>query len=51
MGVSTLKSEIEAGNIALTGDKTLARSMQDWLCLSPFAKEKSRVEKREHMRV
>ena len=43
MGVSTLKSEIEAGNIAVTGDKAVARSMQEWLCLSPFAKEKSRV--------
>ena len=43
MGVSTLKAEIEAGNIALTGDKAVARSMHGWLGLSPFAKEKSRV--------
>jgi DNA-binding HxlR family transcriptional regulator len=43
MGVSTLKAEIEAGNITLTGDKAVARSMQQWLGLSPFAAEKSRV--------
>ena len=43
MGVSTLKAEIETGNIALTGDKAIARSMHGWLGLSPFAKEKSRV--------
>ncbi|HVG50859.1 MAG TPA: helix-turn-helix domain-containing protein [Xanthobacteraceae bacterium] len=43
MGASTLKSEIAAGNIELTGDKAIARSMDSWLGLSPFAKEKSRV--------
>jgi DNA-binding HxlR family transcriptional regulator len=43
MGVSTLKAEIEAGNIELSGDKAVARSMQEWLGLSVFAREKSRV--------
>jgi DNA-binding HxlR family transcriptional regulator len=43
MGLSTLKSEIEAGKIELIGDKALARSMQTWLGLSAFASEKSRV--------
>ena len=43
MGVSTLKAEIEAGNIELTGEKAIARSMHEWLGLSPFAKEKRRV--------
>jgi DNA-binding HxlR family transcriptional regulator len=43
MGVSTLKAEIEAGNIELTGEKAIARSMQAWLGLSPFAKEQRRV--------
>ena len=43
MGFSTLKTEIDAGRIQLTGDKTVARSMHQWLGLSPFAKEKSRV--------
>jgi DNA-binding HxlR family transcriptional regulator len=43
MGVSTLKTEIEAGDIVLTGDKAVARSMHGWLGLSAFANEKSRV--------
>ena len=43
MGISTLKAEIAAGNIDVTGDKTLARSMHQWLGLSPFAGEKSRL--------
>jgi DNA-binding HxlR family transcriptional regulator len=43
MGISTLKAEIEAGNIELTGDKALAHSMHAWLGLSPFASEKSRI--------
>jgi DNA-binding HxlR family transcriptional regulator len=43
MGVATLQAEIDAGNIALTGDQAVARSMHGWLGLSPFAKEKSRV--------
>jgi DNA-binding HxlR family transcriptional regulator len=43
MGVSSLKAEIDAGNIVLAGDKALSRSMQQWLGLSPFAKEKSRL--------
>jgi DNA-binding HxlR family transcriptional regulator len=43
MGISTLKAEIEAGNIEVTGDRAVARSMHAWLGLSPFAAEKSRV--------
>jgi DNA-binding HxlR family transcriptional regulator len=43
MGHTTLKAEIEAGTIALTGDKTIARSMHGWLGLSVFAKEKTRL--------
>lgn len=43
MGISTLKNELEAGNITLTGDKAVARSMHHWLGLSPFAKEKRQV--------
>jgi DNA-binding HxlR family transcriptional regulator len=43
MGMSTLKAEIDAGNIVLTGDKVLARTMNTWLGLSSFAAEKSRV--------
>ena len=43
MGLSTVDKEVKAGNIDLTGDPAIARSMQKWLGLSPFAKEKSRV--------
>jgi DNA-binding HxlR family transcriptional regulator len=42
MGITTLKAETEAGNIELTGDKALARSMQNWLGLSSFATERKR---------
>jgi hypothetical protein len=43
MGLSSVKKEIEDGEIDLIGNENLARSMQQWLGLSPFAKEKSRV--------
>lgn len=43
MGLSTVQKEIDAGHMELIGDRTIARSMQQWLGLSPFAKEKSRV--------
>jgi hypothetical protein len=42
MGLSTVEKEIEARQIELIGDKNIAKSMQTWLGLSPFAKEKSR---------
>ena len=38
MGHSTLKSEVDAGKIELTGDKAIANSMNEWLGLSPLAK-------------
>ncbi len=43
MGLSTVEKEIRAGQVELIGDKAIAQSMQQWLGLSPFAKEKSRV--------
>jgi DNA-binding HxlR family transcriptional regulator len=43
MGMTTVKKEMAAGSIELIGDKQIAQSMQQWLGLSPFAKEKSRV--------
>jgi DNA-binding HxlR family transcriptional regulator len=43
MGMTTVKKEMAAGQIELIGDKQIAQSMQQWLGLSPFAKEKSRV--------
>jgi DNA-binding HxlR family transcriptional regulator len=42
MGHTTLKAEIDAGTVVLTGDRAIARSMQSWLGLSKFAKEQGR---------
>lgn len=44
MGVSTVQKEVDSGTLDLAGDPKIARSMQKWLGLSPFAKEKSRVD-------
>lgn len=44
MGISQLSTEVEAGNIQLTGDKTIARSIHQWLALSPFAKAQRAVK-------
>jgi DNA-binding HxlR family transcriptional regulator len=43
MGFSTVAAEIAAGNLELIGDREIAKSMQEWLGLSPFAKEERRV--------
>jgi DNA-binding HxlR family transcriptional regulator len=43
MGLTTVRAEVQAGHLKLTGDPDLKRSMQTWLGLSPFAKEKKRV--------
>lgn len=43
MGMTTVKAELDAGRMELSGDKMLARSMQHWLGLSPFAKEKRKA--------
>jgi DNA-binding HxlR family transcriptional regulator len=37
MGFAKLTSEVEAGHIQLTGNKDVAKSMQQWLGLSAFA--------------
>lgn len=42
MGLTSVQAELDAGRLELSGDKMLARSMQQWLGHSPFAKEKSR---------
>ena len=39
MGHATLKAEVDAGRLDVAGDRLIARSMQSWLGLSPFAKE------------
>jgi DNA-binding HxlR family transcriptional regulator len=43
MGFSTVAKEVDAGQVELIGDAEISKSMQRWLGLSPFAKEKSRV--------
>lgn len=43
MGLTSLSTEVEAHRISLDGDPALARSMRDWLGLSPFAREQRRV--------
>lgn len=42
MGLSTVEQEMKSRQIELIGDKDIAKSMQTWLGLSPFAKEKNR---------
>ena len=43
MGLTTVATEIRSERLTLTGDADLSRSMQAWLGLSPFAREKKRV--------
>jgi DNA-binding HxlR family transcriptional regulator len=43
MGIAKLRGEIDAGNLELDGDPSIADAMHKWLGLSPFAKETSRV--------
>lgn len=41
MGITSVRAEIDAGRVELDGDPLLARSIQQWLGLSPFAKERN----------
>jgi hypothetical protein len=43
MGVTTVSKEILDGQLELTGTRELCHSMQQWLGLSPFAKEKKQI--------
>ena len=43
MGLTTVAKEVEADRLELLGDATLRKSMQTWLGLSPFAKERKLV--------
>lgn len=43
MGITTVRKEMDDGQLEIHGDKAIASAMQEWLGLSPFAKEKSRV--------
>lgn len=40
MGVDTVRAAVASRRMILTGDRQLASSMQTWLGLSPFAKER-----------
>jgi len=43
MGLTTVKRESESGDLEIEGDRSLARSMQQWLGLSPFAHQARRT--------
>jgi DNA-binding HxlR family transcriptional regulator len=43
MGLTDVTHEIDAGRLRVDGDPAIARAMQAWLGLSPFAKEVRRV--------
>jgi DNA-binding HxlR family transcriptional regulator len=43
MGLTTIEAEAERGHVRAQGDRGLAKSMQAWLGLSPFAQERKRV--------
>ncbi len=43
MGLTNVMHEVGAGRLSLDGDPAIARAMQAWLGLSPFAKEVRRV--------
>ncbi len=43
MGISTIKAESANGALDVSGEPAIASAMQEWLGLSPFAKEKSRL--------
>lgn len=44
MGGATVRGEMEEGRLHLDGDALIARSMQHWLGLSPFARERGGSE-------
>jgi hypothetical protein len=50
MGVAKTRQEIEAGNLELDGDRSIAAGIQEWLGLSPFAKEQNRTRTPEQAR-
>jgi DNA-binding HxlR family transcriptional regulator len=43
MGLDSVRAALRDDRVKLTGDKTLASNMQQWLGLSPFAKERKMV--------
>jgi hypothetical protein len=45
MGIATVRAEMAQGRLELDGDPEMASSMQQWLGLSPFARERPRAGK------
>jgi DNA-binding HxlR family transcriptional regulator len=43
MGISPVRQEVQAGRLELLGDLQVAKTMQQWLGLSPFATEPRRL--------
>ena len=43
MGLDTVSKAISNDRLVLTGDKAVAKSMQNWLGLSPFAVQEKQV--------
>jgi DNA-binding HxlR family transcriptional regulator len=43
MGITTVAKEVDCGHLDIQGDRKISAAMQQWLGLSPFAKEKSRL--------
>ena len=43
MGLTTVQKELQADRLELLGDAKLGKSMQTWLGLSPFAKERKQA--------
>ena len=43
MGMTTIREETGKGKLQIDGDPKLARSMQEWLGLSAFAREPKRA--------
>jgi hypothetical protein len=43
MGLTSVRSEVDAGRMHLTGNEKLKGAIQQWLGLSPFALEKKLV--------
>lgn len=44
MGISSVRQAVDEHKLDLDGDRTVSRHMQQWLGLSPFAKERKRVD-------
>jgi len=43
MGISSIRQEVEADRMELLGDRQVEHNMEQWLGLSPFAREPRKV--------